>query len=65
MRAIDAIENREVEHYQPFHATRADFLARAGRPGEAIAAYDRAIALTTNPTERAFLVRRRALVTTD
>jgi RNA polymerase sigma-70 factor (ECF subfamily) len=44
--------------YQPYHATRADLLARAGRP-EAGAAYDRAIALSANPTERRFLEAQR------
>ena len=46
--------------YQPYHAARADLLARAGRRDEAIDAYDRAIELTTNAVERDFLVRQRA-----
>ena len=48
--------------YQPFHAARADLLARAGRADEAVAAYDRALELTTNPAERGFLERQRAAV---
>jgi RNA polymerase sigma-70 factor, ECF subfamily len=47
--------------YQPFHATRAGLLARAGRHDEALDAYDRALALTTNAAERAFLLERRAV----
>ena len=47
--------------YQPFHAARADLLIRAGRRDEAIEAYDRALELTTNPTEHAFLTRQRRL----
>ncbi len=46
--------------YQPYHAARADLLARAGRRDEAIDAYDRAIELTANTVERDFLVRQRA-----
>ena len=46
--------------YQPFHAARADLLVRAGRVDEAVAAYDRAIELTTNPAERRFLLEQRA-----
>ncbi|MFN2606341.1 MAG: RNA polymerase sigma factor [Acidimicrobiales bacterium] len=46
--------------YQPYHAVRAVLLARAGRHADALAAYDRAIELTANPAERAFLRRRRA-----
>jgi RNA polymerase sigma-70 factor, ECF subfamily len=41
-------------------AARADLLARAGRHHEAVAAYDRAIELTTNTIERDFLIRQRA-----
>jgi RNA polymerase sigma-70 factor (ECF subfamily) len=45
--------------YHALHATRADLLRRLGRPAEARAAYDAALALTDNPGERAFLTRRR------
>jgi RNA polymerase sigma-70 factor (ECF subfamily) len=66
--ALDQIDARAgsdavaLEGYQPFHATRADLLARAGRRTEALDAYDRALALTTNPAERRFLAERRATV---
>src|SRR5262245_26819915 len=56
--ALDALDVTLLEGYQPYHAARADLLARAGRAG-AIAAYDRAIELTANPTERRFLERQR------
>ena len=59
---LDAIEPAAVADYQPFHAARADLLARAGRRAEAVAAYDRALALTTNPAEQHFLADRRAAV---
>ncbi len=48
-----------LEDYQPYHAARADLLARSGRPVEAVAAYDRALDLTTNPAERRFLSNQR------
>ena len=48
--------------YQPFHAARADLLARAGQLDDAVTAYDRAIELTTNPTERRFLRSQRSRV---
>jgi RNA polymerase sigma-70 factor (ECF subfamily) len=44
-------------HYVP--AARADLLRRLGRPGEARAAYDAAIALCDNAVEREFLTHRR------
>ena len=56
---LDALGHLELQDYQPYHAARADLLARAGRPDEAIAAYDRAIELTSNPAERAFLQSQR------
>jgi RNA polymerase sigma-70 factor (ECF subfamily) len=57
--ALDGLDVTPLGDYQPYHAARADLLARAGRPGAA-AAYDRAIALTANPSERRFLERQRA-----
>ncbi len=60
LEALEAIDVESLVEYQPFHAARADLLGRAGRIGEARDAYDRAIELTTNPTERAFLEARRA-----
>jgi len=44
--------------YRFFHATRADFLRRLSRWAEAAAAYERALALSENAPERAFLERR-------
>jgi RNA polymerase sigma-70 factor (ECF subfamily) len=41
-------------------ATRADVLARLGRPAEASKAYDEALLLSVNETERRFLLRRKA-----
>jgi RNA polymerase sigma-70 factor (ECF subfamily) len=57
--ALDAFDTTALEHYQPFHAARADLLARAGHPDAARDAYDRAIDLTVNPAERRFLERQR------
>jgi RNA polymerase sigma-70 factor (ECF subfamily) len=44
--------------YGYLHSARADLLRRLDRPAEAIAAYRRAIELTANQVERAFLARR-------
>jgi len=57
--ALGELERREVlEHYQPFHAARADLLRRAGRRAEAAEAYRRALELTNNVAERRFLEER-------
>ena len=61
--AVDALgADPAMAEYRFFHATRADFLRRLGRGGEAAVAYERALALATNGPERAFLQRRIAEV---
>jgi RNA polymerase sigma-70 factor, ECF subfamily len=57
--ALDTVDHDAVDAYQPFHAARADLLARTGRTAEAITAYDRAIELTTNPAEHRFFAQQR------
>ena len=57
---MDAILARgELDAYHLAHAARADLLARLGRREEAMAAYERALALATLEPERRFLERRR------
>ena len=48
----------QLETYPYLHASRADLLRRLGRRGEAAEAYRRALELTMNPAEQAFLTRR-------
>ncbi|HEX9762496.1 MAG TPA: RNA polymerase sigma factor [Acidimicrobiia bacterium] len=48
---LSQVESLDLEGYHLYHAIRADFLARLGREGEAIDAYERAIALTSNQAE--------------
>jgi RNA polymerase sigma-70 factor, ECF subfamily len=57
LRVLDAVD---LERYQPYHAARAELLRRSGDPAAADAAYERAIALSSNAVERAELERRRA-----
>jgi RNA polymerase sigma-70 factor (ECF subfamily) len=52
---LDALDQVELQDYQPYHAARADRLARAGCTDEAVAAYGEAIHLTSNLAEREFL----------
>ena len=59
--AIDAIgADPAMGGYRFFHAARADLLRRLDRWPEAMAAYERALALDPNAPERAFLEGRRA-----
>ncbi len=56
---LDLVDGVGLDRYYLFHAVRADLLRRLGRPAEAAAAYDAALALTDNGAERAFLEERR------
>jgi RNA polymerase sigma-70 factor (ECF subfamily) len=60
LEALQSLDAGVLADYQPYYAARADLLARAGQPHEAAAAYDRAIELSANATERRFLEARRA-----
>jgi RNA polymerase sigma-70 factor, ECF subfamily len=57
--ALAIVDGLDLGGYHVFHATRADLLRRAGRPGDAADAYDAAIAATENAAERRFLRGRR------
>jgi RNA polymerase sigma-70 factor (ECF subfamily) len=50
----------DLADYQPYHAARADLLARTGNHRAALAAYDQAIARATHSADAAFLHQRRA-----
>ncbi|MEJ3651920.1 RNA polymerase sigma factor [Actinomycetes bacterium KLBMP 9759] len=58
--ALASIETLDLPGYHLLPATRADLLNRLGRADEARTAYDEAIALATNTTEREFLEGRRS-----
>jgi RNA polymerase sigma-70 factor, ECF subfamily len=60
-RGLDLIDRIEgLNDYHLLHAARADLLRRLDRREEAVAAYERALELTTNAAERRFLEGRRA-----
>lgn len=56
---VEALDAARLASFQPFHAVRADLLARLGRRDEALVAYDRALALGPAEAERRWLIRRR------
>ncbi len=55
----------QLDDYPYLHSTRADLLRRLGRRSEAAEAYRRALELTENEPERAFLERRLREVATS
>ncbi len=56
---IDAIlAGGDLADYRLAHAARADLCRRLGRPAEARAAYERALALTRQEPEQRFIARR-------
>jgi RNA polymerase sigma-70 factor (ECF subfamily) len=57
--ALGLVDALKLDGYHLFHSIRADLLRRLGRTEEARAAYDAAIALSSNTVERAFLEDRR------
>jgi RNA polymerase sigma-70 factor (ECF subfamily) len=59
---LAALDADRLDAYQPYHATRADLLARIGDTAAALEAYDRALDLTTNAGEATFLVEQRRRV---
>ncbi len=56
---LDELGERGVR-FQPVWATRAHLLERLDHTAGAVAAYDKAVSLTTDPLERRHLERRRA-----
>jgi RNA polymerase sigma-70 factor (ECF subfamily) len=56
--ALAIVDGLALEDYRYLHSTRAELLRRLGRPAEARAAYERALALGPPAPERRFLERR-------
>jgi RNA polymerase sigma-70 factor, ECF subfamily len=52
------LDTISLDDYRYYHSTRADLLRRAGRAGDARAAYTRALELAETDPERQFLARR-------
>ena len=62
--ALDSLDVTLLEDYQPYHARRPT--SRPPGPRDAtVAAYDRAIEQTANPTERRFSLERRRKAAAD
>jgi len=58
--ALEIVDRLPLEEYRYLHSTRAELLRRLGRNGEAREAYERALKLGPDESERRFLRRRLA-----
>ena len=58
LRLLEALAP-DLADYQPYHAARAEFLARTGDTSAALEAYAMAIRMAASPADAAFLTRRR------
>ena len=58
--ALEIVDGLDLDDYQYLHSTRGELLRRLGRPGEARAAYQRALELASSEPERRFLAARIA-----
>lgn len=58
--ALDAVEAKTAERYQPYWAVRARIMQNLGRKTDAQAALTRAIGLSRDPAVRAFLSAEKA-----
>lgn len=56
---VEALDTPGLRGFLPWHAVRADLLRRLGRCGEALSAYDAALALDPPVAERRWLEGRR------
>jgi RNA polymerase sigma-70 factor (ECF subfamily) len=57
--ALAVVDGLELDGYYLLHAIRGDLLRRLGRGAQALGAYDKAITMTDNAAERAYLQRVR------
>jgi len=64
LKLIEALQP-ELEQYQPFHAARAELLARCGVTSKALEAYRKAIELAPSAADAMFLEKRVRLLQTD
>ena len=62
LRAMDQLDARALHGYQPYWVVRAHLLAQTGNVKQAAQAYERAIALSDDPSVRDFLARRKAVL---
>jgi RNA polymerase sigma-70 factor (ECF subfamily) len=62
LRELDLLDGQKLAGFTPYHAVRADFLARLGRRAEARAAYEAVLSLDPPPAEERWIRRKLAML---
>jgi RNA polymerase sigma-70 factor (ECF subfamily) len=59
---VETLDGTALESFVPYHAVRADLLARSGRRDEARSCYDKVLSLLPPPAERLWIERKRSVL---
>ena len=62
LRELDRLDGEKLSAFAPYHAVRADCLARLGRRAEAQAAYEGVLSLDPPPAEERWIRRKLAML---
>ena len=62
LRELDLLDGEKLAGFAPYHAVRADFLARLGRRAEARTAYEVVLSLDPPPAEERWMRRKLAML---
>ena len=65
LQELERLDREKLEDFAPYHAVRADLLARAGRPQDARQAYGAVLSLEPPPAEARWIRRRLAALEND
>ena len=62
LRELERLDSSKLTSFAPYHAVRADFLARVGRHGDARQAYETVLSLDPPPAEERWVHRKLAML---
>lgn len=65
LQELERLDREKLEDFAPYHAVRADLLARAGRSQDARQAYEAVLSLAPPPAEARWIRRRLAALEND
>ena len=65
LRELECLDGAKLDGFAPYHAVRADLLARVGRPEDARRAYEAVLSLDPPPAEERWIRRKLAALEYD